>query len=186
MRWFIANSVRLFLGKQGRTPVACTQPAIGIFPFKRLMRQSTAPRPKGHSIECPHPVGVYRHYSRRPHQFVTIAMCYVGFKSRPVSKTAIIIEVPAIPHSLVWLNCRGQGYLDDVSIDATLSHDKGINRQCLCCRCCHRTQHESEGRHPDILKPSILFHNLSCSRLVMLKVQARRASCSALFGFSCA
>ena len=87
---------------------------------------------------------------------------------------SIIIEVPAIPHLHVWLNCRGQGYRDDVSIDATLSHDKGINRQCLCCRCCHRTQHESEGRHPNILKPSILFHNLSYSCLVTLKVQARR------------
>ena len=131
---------------------------------------STAPRPEGHSIECPHPVGVYRHYSRRPHQFVTIAMCYRGIQEKARIKNAIVIEVPAIPHLLVWLNCRGQGYLDDVSIDATLSHDKGINRQCLCCRCCHRTQHESEGRHPDILKPSILFHNLSCSCLVMLNL----------------
>ena len=95
-------------------------------------------------------------------------MCYGGIQEEARIKNAIIIEVPAIPHLLVWLNCRGQGYRDDVSIDATLSHDKGINRQCLCCRCCHRTQHESEGRHPDILKPSILFHNLSCSYLVML------------------
>ena len=58
-------------------------------------------------------------------------MCYGGIKAGGRIKNAIIIEVPAIPHSLVWLNCRGQGYLDDVSIDATLSHDKGINRQCL-------------------------------------------------------
>jgi hypothetical protein len=97
-------------------------------------------------------------------------MCYGGIQEEGCIKNAIIIEVPAIPHSLVWLNCRGQGYRDDVSIDATLPHDKGINRQCLCCRRCDRTQHESKGRDPDILKPSILFHNLSCSYLVMWKV----------------
>jgi hypothetical protein len=129
---------------------------------------ATADRPKGHSIEGPHPVGIYRHYSRRSHQFVTIAMCYRRTQEKARIKNSIVIEVPAILHPLVWLNCSGQGYLDDVSIDATLSHDKGINRQCLCCRCGHRTQHDSEGRHPDVLKPSIVFHNLSCSCPVML------------------
>jgi hypothetical protein len=94
-------------------------------------------------------------------------MCYGGVKVGGRIKNAIIIEVPAIPHSLVWLNCRGQGYLNDVSIEASLSHYKGISRQCLCCRGCHRAQYDSEGCHHDILKPSILFHNLSCFYLVM-------------------
>jgi hypothetical protein len=96
-----------------------------------------------------------------------IAMCYGGVKARYRIKNAIIIEVPAIPRSLVWLHCRGKGYPDNVSIDATLAHYKGISRQRLCCRCCHRTQHESERGHHDILNPSILFHNLPCSYLVM-------------------
>jgi hypothetical protein len=89
---------------------------------------ATTHRPEGHSIECPRPVGGYRNYSRRPYQFITIAMCYGGTQEEARIKNAIIIEVPAIPHLHVWLNCRGQGYLDDVSIDATLSDDKGINR----------------------------------------------------------
>ena len=132
---------------------------------KRLL--ATAPRPEGHSIDCDHPIGVYRSYSRRHHPFVTIVMCYGGIKAGGRIKNAIIIEVPAIPHALVWLNCRGQGYLNDVSIEASLSHYKGISRQCLCGGGCHRAQYESEGGHHDILKPSILFHNLSCFYLVM-------------------
>jgi len=134
------------------------------FPFKRLL---AAPCQEGHSIKCSHPTGVYGDYSCRPQPFVMIAMCYGGIQEEWRIKNAIIIEVPAIPHWLVWLNYRGQGYLDDVSRDATLSHDKAINRQCLCCRRCDRTQYESQERHHDILKPSIFFHNLCCSCLVI-------------------
>jgi hypothetical protein len=173
-RWLIANSVGLFQEEQGvARQLHAPQPPIGIFPFKRLFAASapTAPRPEGHCIECPHPIGFYCDYSRGPPRFVRIAMCYSGIKAGDRIKNAIIVEIPAISHCLVWLNCRGQGYPDDVSIDAILAHDKGINRQCLCCRRCHRTQHESESRHPDTLKPSILFHNLSCSFLVILKLE---------------